>query len=213
MKGHFIVTVTGQGTGALRVLPRKDCPPGIREHLAEKLPPSPLQLAQEGPLGGETVLCSLGRSWYLPAWFEDRDCTTDQRRAERLPRGGDLGPVPGRMWSIHRHRMGRNSPAEGSRYAKAEECGWARLPARECEGQQRKRMGGNRRSLWACRTSLPFSSPRNSSGCWRGCRTWLSRTGPWPQVAGWSCQVVEGLPPEDSAESSPGGGAAEVMQR
>ena len=51
MKGHVVITVTGQGTGALRVLPRKNCPPGIQEHLAEKLPPQPLQLAQEGPAG------------------------------------------------------------------------------------------------------------------------------------------------------------------
>ena len=140
MKGHFIITVTEQGTGTLRVLPRKNCPPGIQEHLAEKLPPQPpCSWHRRAPLGGETVLCSPGRSWYLPAWFEDRDCTTvegrtraAQGRAERLPGGGDFGPMPGRMWSIHRHGMGKNSPAEGSRCAKAEEYGWAHLQAREC---------------------------------------------------------------------------------
>lgn len=211
MKGHFIVTVTGQGAGALRVLPRKNCPPGIREHLAEKLPPSPLQLAQEGPLGGETVLCSLGRSWYLPAWFEDRDCTTDRRRAERLPRGGDLGPVPGRVWS--RHRMGRKSPAEGSRYPRLRgEGGLVFRPGNAKSSRAREWVG------IAARCGLaghPFPSPALEIPQDVGEDVVL---GSLVQVPGrrWQVGAVKlwrVFPPEDSAESSPGGGAAEVMRR
>ena len=41
MKGHLVVTVTGQGTGALKVLHRRNCPPRIQEHFAEIVIPQP----------------------------------------------------------------------------------------------------------------------------------------------------------------------------
>ena len=116
MKGHFVITVTGQGTGALRVLPRKNCPPGIQEHLAEKLPPQP-PAAGTGAPGWQERQCSVARDAAgtcqrglrivtAPRTREGHLCCSG--RAERLPWGDDVGPVPGRMWSIHRHRMGRN---------------------------------------------------------------------------------------------------------
>lgn len=41
MKGHLVVTVTEQVTGELGVLQRMNCPPGMQEHLTEKLIPQP----------------------------------------------------------------------------------------------------------------------------------------------------------------------------
>lgn len=132
MKGHFIITVTEQGTGTLRVLPRKNCPPGIQEHLAEKLPPQPPAAGTGGPR------------------WEERQCSVAQDAAGTCQRGLRIVTAPrSREGHVLLREEQRGFLGEVTLDLCLEGCGastdtgWAGIPRQREAGVQRLRnMGG-----------------------------------------------------------------------
>lgn len=84
------------------------------------------------------MLCSPGRSWYLPAWFKDCDCTTDKgrTRAAQEEQRGFLGAV---TLDLCLEGCGASTamgwagiPSRGKQVCKGRGVWGAHLQAREC---------------------------------------------------------------------------------